>query len=172
MALPVAHSAVALGISRQREPRVVALVLLVAILPDFDFALVWGLGLPVDVYHRTFSHSLVAALLLSALYSWFRPPSLKSLAPGVFFVVLISHSLLDILCTADAADHGVMLFWPVSDLRIGWPVLVPLYRQFAESPFSWPGSLRFTVLELLLAGPLWAGVRVLRNRFADEANPG
>ncbi len=73
------------------------------------------------------------------------------------------------LCTADVADHGVMLLWPVITERWGWAALVPLYRLFADSPFSLSGALRFTLLETLLAAPLWGmGRLLLRPLLPDQ----
>ena len=48
-----------------------------------------------------------------------------------------------------------MLLWPFTNTRFGWPVLVPLYRLLADSPFSLRGAALFTLLEILLAWPLW-----------------
>ncbi len=163
MALPVAHAAFALGWTRSRDAGILLFLSLVAIAPDFDFALVWGLGWPVHDFHRTFSHSLPAASLVTALYWALRPAWLKRVSVWVFFAVLASHAVLDMMCTSDAADHGVQLFWPFASARLGWPVLVPLYRLFAESPFSLEGALRFTALEILLAVFLWMAARGLRN---------
>lgn len=162
MALPVAHWAVAQGVTTTRDWRVRLFLAILVLLPDFDFALVWGLGLPVEIYHRTFSHSLAFFLVLTVFWARWQPGGLGQVSPALFVVVLSTHSLMDLLCTADAADHGVMLFWPFSDQRFGWSVLVPLYRLFAESPFTLPGALRFTLLELALAVPLWAGTLAVR----------
>ncbi len=166
MALPVAHTAFALGWTRSRDAKVLLFLSLLAIAPDFDFALVWGLGWPVHDYHRTFSHSLPAALLATGIYWLLRPAWLERVSAKVFFAVVASHAVLDMMCTSDAADHGVQLFWPFASARLGWPVLVPLYRLFAESPFSAEGALRFTALEALLAVFLWMAARGLRNTLA------
>ena len=82
-------------------------------------------------------------------------------------MLLASHSVVDLACTADVMDHGVELFWPLLDVRLGWPVLVPLYRLFAESPFSLQGALLFTFLELMLALLLWFLMRLFRS-FRDS----
>ncbi len=172
MALPVAHLAVALGASRRRSKSDLLLLVILALAADFDFALVWGLGLPLDVYHRTFSHSLTAAVAVTGLYGWLRARiAAFELSPFLVFCVYLSHPLLDLLCTADAADHGVMLLWPLSTERFGWAVLVPLYQQFAVSPFSLQGALRFTLLEVLLAVPLWASVAWLRRCIRAAERP-
>lgn len=162
MALPVAHLSIALGAGGSKDWKSILILGLLSVAPDFDFALVWGLGLPVDSYHRTFSHSLTAALLIAVAYALVRPAWLR-LSPWLVLAVYASHSLLDLLCTADIADHGVMIFWPFSLERFGGPILVPLYRNFAESPFSLAGATLFTVLELMLAPMLWAAAWLVRR---------
>ncbi len=168
MALPVAHVSIAMGATRSRDPIILAGLALLSVLPDFDFALVWGFGLPIEEQHRTWSHSVSFAVGLTLLWHWFRPRRFADLSARTFFAVLISHALLDLLCTEDPLDHGVMLFWPLSDARLGWSVLVPLYLEFAESPFTLPGALRFTLVEFALALPLWGlsrGLLLIASRF-------
>ena len=162
MALPVAHTAVALGLTRSRDPLAWVFLGFLSILPDFDFILVWGLGLPINIYHRTFSHSLFFCVAMALLWMVIRPARLKAISPLLVAMVLLSHSFLDMLCTADVLDHGVVFFWPLSDYTLGWPTLVPLYLFFGSSPFSFNGAIRFTFLEMLLAGPLWLSARFLR----------
>ena len=57
MALPIAHWAVALAITQSRDQKIQAPAALLAILPDFNFILVWELGLSLQDFHRIFSHS-------------------------------------------------------------------------------------------------------------------
>lgn len=154
MALPVAHGAFVFGATKDRNTLALLFLVIVSVAPDFDFFFVWFLGLPMHTFHRTFAHSIPFASALTLLYAWVRPKWLSQISASLFFLVLVSHGLIDLLCTADAYDHGVMLFWPVSTSRWGWSVLVPLYQQFGESPFTLQGALRFSGLELLLA-PLW-----------------
>lgn len=163
MALPIAHSAVAVGITRSRDPLVLAFLAGLSILPDLDWLLVWGFGLEREVFHRTFSHSIGFSLLLALLWSLVRPVRLKSVSSLLVFSAVLSHALVDLMCTANVTDHGVMLFWPLSESRMGWPILVPLYLVFAASPFSLQGALRLTLLEVVLALPLWWFVRSIRN---------
>jgi len=162
MALPLAHSAVALGLTRSRDPLTWAFLGFLSILPDFDFIQVWGLGLPIGIYHRTFSHSLLFCMAMALLWMVIRPARLKAISPLLVAMVLLSHSFLDMLCTADVLDHGVVFFWPLSNYHMGWPTLVPLYLFFGSSPFSFSGAIRFTLLEMFLAGPLWLSTRSLR----------
>lgn len=154
MPLPVAHSSFAAGLTASRDRLVLFAACLVAIVPDLDFALVWGLGWPLDEFHRTFSHSLLFALILTGLWSLLRPRRLRALGPGLFFSILLSHLVLDSLCTANASRYGVMIFWPLSYARFGWPVLVPLYAPFGNSPFSVRSFLLFSLLEVFMALPL------------------
>ncbi len=164
MALPVAHGAVALALTRDRDYFFLLTLALLSILPDGDFILVWGWGWEMGPHHRTFSHSLLFFAGLTLLWIFVRPRRLGSVSAPLFFAVLCSHSLLDLLCTADVS-HGVMLFWPLLDWRLGWPVLVPLYQAFALSPFSLHGAVNFTLLEMALALPLWMCSRGLSAPF-------
>lgn len=166
MALPIAHFAVAGGLAKHRSWPALVFLAILSVAPDFDFLLVWLFKLPQHEVHRTWSHSVPFALMASLVWPMLRPRFLKDISSVLFFAVLMSHGLIDLLCTLDAADHGVMLFWPFSEARFGWPVLVPLYLLFADSPFTPGGALRFTLLELLLAAPLFFLARTLR-RFGE-----
>lgn len=170
MALPIAHFAVAGGLTKQRSWPVLVFLATLSVAPDFDFLLVWLFKFPTQEVHRTWSHSIPFALLVSLLWPMIRPRFLKGVSAPLFFAVLMSHGVIDLLCTLDASDHGVMLLWPFSAARFGWPVLVPLYLLFADSPFSAGGALRFTLLELFLAAPLFLLARTLR-RFSDYLAP-
>jgi membrane-bound metal-dependent hydrolase YbcI (DUF457 family) len=156
MALPVAHSAVACGLTRTRDRWTLALLSLFSVLPDFDFAIVLLFDTTISESHRTWTHSLLFALVLSLLWKWLRPAGMRAVSAVTVFLVVASHAVVDLLCTADALDHGVMLFWPFSELRVGWPVLVPLYQLLAETPFSVWGIVAFTLVESMMAPLLWA----------------
>ena len=161
MALPTAHASIALGLSAVDTWTKRATICLLCLLPDFDFALV-ALGVPLSEAHRTFSHSLAFAVAIALL--WRLWPTARRWIPSRWiFAAVISHGLYDMLCTADAADHGVMLLWPASDWRLGWPILVPLYRLVGETPFSLAGAAGFTLLEAIMAWPLWRLSRTLSN---------
>lgn len=162
LALPLAHTSLALGLTSLRDLRGLVFVAFLSFSPDLDFLLVWGLDLPRAEYHRTFSHSIVFCLVVAVIWAFIRPRALRNVSSGLCFAVLLSHAALDILCTADTVDHGVLLLWPLNDYRFGYPVLVPLYRLFGDSPFSLEGAWRFTLLECLLAIPFWYTARVLR----------
>ncbi len=163
MALPVAHAAVAWGLAPTRDRWTLALLAVFSFAPDLDFILVVCFGLPLQDFHRTWSHSLPFALVVALFWARFRPQRFAAVSGLVVFAVLASHGAIDLFCTANAADHGVMWFWPLDATRFGWPVLVPVYRVLADSPFTAGGALLFTLLELVLAGPLWMGGRACRH---------
>ncbi len=142
-----------------------ALLAVLSFAPDFDFLLVAGFDLPMREFHRTWSHSLLSAAVVGLLWARLRPVRFASISGPLVFLVLASHGAIDLLCTADAADHGVMWLWPLDTTRYGWPVLVPIYRRLAESPFTAGGALLFTLLEAVLAGPFWAGGRACRHLY-------
>jgi len=173
MALPTAHAAVAVGLTRKRSIRVLLFLAFLSVLPDFDFlAVLLRWQNPQFDLHRSWSHSLFFSATLTLLWYWIRPQIriLKEVSPGLFFSALVSHAILDMLCTSNAADHGVAILWPFLDTRYGWPVLVPLYLKFASSPFSITGALKFTSLELLLAGPLFLFAGMMRASFYHIIN--
>lgn len=155
MALPVAHVSIAWGLSGKRDKHSLVLLGLISFSPDFDLFFVWFLGQSLNTFHRTWSHSLTFALVVAGIWWLCRPERFNRISPLLVFVIVASHAVLDFACTLDVADHGVMFFWPWSDYRIGWAILVPLYLVFGDSPFSWSGALRFSLLEVLLAVPLW-----------------
>ena len=170
MALPVAHVAVAYAICRSTDRPTLICLAFLSIVPDFDLLLVWMFDVSMSVYHRTFTHSLLFVLLVAALWLAARPKRLQTVSFGLVFLVVASHGFLDMLCTADATDHGVMLFWPLTEHRLGWPVLVPLYRLFASTPFTVRGFVLFTFLEVLLVISLWLLLRSGRSAVSGFVN--
>jgi membrane-bound metal-dependent hydrolase YbcI (DUF457 family) len=175
MALPLVHSSIAAGLARTRDPILLGSLAFLSVLPDFDFLFVWAFGGSAHTWHRTWSHSIVFALVLTLIWKHVRSGRFKAITPALFFTVLVSHCLVDLVCVQDPLDHGIMIFWPLSEVRLGWPVMVPLYLTFGDSPFSVEGALRFSALELILAAPLWAvsrtlsaGIPQLRSRFRED----
>ncbi|MCA9072466.1 MAG: metal-dependent hydrolase, partial [Planctomycetaceae bacterium] len=82
------------------------------------------------VYHRGISHSLLAVAVLSPLLAWgfqrwYRNAVSFSRWFAFFFLVLLTHILLD-CCTT----YGTQLFLPFSDYRVAWNtvfIIDPLY---------------------------------------------
>jgi membrane-bound metal-dependent hydrolase YbcI (DUF457 family) len=88
MALPVAHSSVALGATKSRDPLVLAFLAVLSVSPDFDFLFVVLFDLPMHEFHRTWSHSIIVALVAALLWARLRPKRLAAISPILFFVVL------------------------------------------------------------------------------------
>jgi membrane-bound metal-dependent hydrolase YbcI (DUF457 family) len=110
--LPLAHGLVgAAVVAAVREPAALRrrwpllIGALVALIPDVDFLL---------RTHRTFTHSLAFALLVTGvlLAVGGRARARAALAYGLAFT---SHGLLDFVTTN--RGRGVQLLWPVSDTR-------------------------------------------------------
>lgn len=82
------------------------------------------------VYHRGLSHSLFAVVVLSpflawGFWRWYRNAVSFWRWYGFFFLVLLTHILLD-CCTT----YGTQLFLPFSDERVAWNtvfIIDPLY---------------------------------------------
>ncbi len=170
MALPVAHYSFAAGLTGCRTWTPCLAIGLISVAADFDLALVWGLNLPLQQFHRTFSHSIGFAVLASLLWKFWRPRQLEGIGARAFLIAWLSHIFIDLLCTLDRADHGLVLFWPISEQRWGWAVLVPLYQLVAETPFTLRGAAGFTLLEVVLAYPLWKTGSFLRPYLKAAAD--
>src|SRR5687768_13887513 len=121
MSLPILHSlvgagAVALcysGNSSSPSWRFMLLGSLIAVSPDLDYLLVYGLNMCQEC-HRSYTHSIFFALavtLLGLLLTSFSNIK-RTLACGA---ALLSHGILDFLVAYDKA--GVKLFHPFSQTR-------------------------------------------------------
>ncbi len=110
---------------------------LIATIPDLDVLLkpFYADGNFV-VVHRSFSHSILCSLLLSAFFAKF---SLKEYPFKkrfqFFFYVLFTHALLD-CCTT----YGTQLFWPFDRRLISFNnihVIEPIYTLCLLLPLVW-----------------------------------
>lgn len=107
-----------------------------AVAPDLDFAL--GIALERGAaYHGTFTHSIVATLVVAGLFLPF----------GIRWGVLAgssfgSHLLVDLL--DDRGRTNVLLGWPLTSER---PLAIA--RIFPQVPFYHGGGLREALLSLL-----------------------
>ena len=151
--LPVA-AGIALGRSRV-PPRLVAVGMAAAMLPDADVAMfALGIDYAHAFGHRGASHSLVFALACGLLAACFarilKAPPLTAL----LFVALsaASHPLLDMLTDGGL---GVALLWPWSDTRHFAPWRVIDVSPFANRFFSARG------VEVLLSELRWVWMPTL-----------
>ena len=94
---PIGHFSIAVAFRRKKGWLFLAFCMFLTILPDFDYIL--------GFTHRTFSHSLVFAVITGYIISrkyWL-----------YFSSMIVSHSVLDMLCQ-DVPRNGVQFFWPFS----------------------------------------------------------
>lgn len=176
MPFPVAHGIVGASIvaasrpiSASREDCKALLVgALLAICPDFDFFLVWFLGLG-DNWHRSFSHSLAFALIVGLLAAALsKAPSSKEAA--AYVLAVLSHGLLDLLTTKRTG--GVELFWPFSPRRLKFVLFdypdVHLSQKIHPVAEFLLDLLKFSVIELIIFAPLLVTL-LLVNRLRSRA---
>ncbi len=134
-------------------------------LPDLDLVpSLWGV--PFRRTHRKASHSLlVLAPLIGlswiAVYSSDLPLDRRLMA--AWTAALLSHLLLDVLCTGPVLGrrgHGIPLFWPLARRR--WFVRQPMVPEVDLLEEVTPGLLVRTCLqELVHLGPAAAALLVL-----------
>lgn len=178
MSLPIGHLLAGVCVHAAMAPRVKplggrlawALTALLPQVPDFDFFAVWVLDQPSHVWHRTWSHSLLFALVcgLLGVALWRRAgdgegADRDALWIGLFAALLVlSHDLVDMLGYGGggAPGRGVALWWPLSDVAVaapaGWQVLPPGIWDHGRGP------LKAALMECAWLGPpalIAAGLR-------------
>lgn len=178
MPSPIAHSISGYALSRlpfvnkQLPGKVIALTPLAALygifvscLPDLDFLpqIVTGIR-----FHRGPSHSLVAAVLVSALLAFvihrFRKSTRRQTHYGGLFKLTIGfygmHLLMDLVT---AGGSGMPLLWPLSDRTFSAPF--SLFPPVHHSRGLWDMShLTFISVELLYAVVLFAVIGFIKGR--------
>jgi membrane-bound metal-dependent hydrolase YbcI (DUF457 family) len=126
-------------------------------LPDLDLVpSLWGV--PYRRVHRQATHSLPVLTSLVAL-AWGVVQTLELPMNGKFMLAwtaaLMSHLVLDILCTGPAlgqGGHGIPLLWPLTSRR--WSVPRPMFPQVNLLEGVSPGVIgRACLRELLHLGP-------------------
>ncbi|MFD2915575.1 metal-dependent hydrolase [Psychroserpens luteus] len=100
-----------------------------SILPDLD---VLGFSFGIDYLHplghRGFTHSILFALLWSALLAFFLGKSRKLIFAVVLFLSTVSHGLLDAMTSG---GKGVGFFIPFENSRYFFP-----FREIKVSPIG------------------------------------
>jgi membrane-bound metal-dependent hydrolase YbcI (DUF457 family) len=161
MPLPLAHGLVGAAIVASVHPegprwKPLLAGAAIAIAPDLDFALLWGLHL--RGVHRTFTHSMPFALAVTILIGAVlgRHRWRAALAYGA---ALVSHGLLDF--TAAKAAPGVMLLWPFSAERFKLGAF-----GFAEMSRGMPFAeiVYWTAWEAAIFAPILAVTLLARRR--------
>jgi membrane-bound metal-dependent hydrolase YbcI (DUF457 family) len=143
----------------------------VAILPDVDYLLVWGFGLD-DTWHRSFTHSLIFALIVGLCAAAIIGAQYWQEAL-VYITAALSHGLLDALTTKES--RGVELYWPFSTrwVRLGlfdYPETKLGALQLPWSDTLWL-ILKTSALEFVIFAPLLLIVIYLNKRRSPEQQP-
>ncbi len=135
--------------------------LFVANLPDLDFLgqLLTGLRL-----HRGPSHSLLAALIVSALLAWIVHYYRRQSSYSLLFILTLgiygSHLLLDLFT---AGGRGIPLLWPLSSQYFRSPFA--LFPAVHHSHGLWDNShLIFISAEILYSLILLSGLQLWKAR--------
>ncbi|MBI4851238.1 MAG: metal-dependent hydrolase [Acidobacteria bacterium] len=141
----------------------IALVALLANLPDFDFALVWLTG--NLLWHRNFSHSILFALFIGALTCLLYDRKWSFGRWLVLSLVVFSHTLLDFFTSNSQIVKGVMVFWPFSQERFTADfIFYPLHnwRIFNGLELLFKMSV-MGLVELLIYSPIFLLLMLLRH---------
>ena len=118
---------------------------LLALSPDFDFAVEWLINVPD--FHRGLTHSLLISCIVGIIFCMLHGAAEQRLALA-YALAYLSHSLLDF---ATSTKGGVKLLWPFSDdyYHLGW-------TKMLEVPFG-PGIreiLTWMLLETVIFLPV------------------
>jgi inner membrane protein len=171
-AVPIALTGI-LG-RRHISTRLLMAGIFAAILPDLDvLAFRFGIPYAADWGHRSFSHSLLFALIIALMGMLLARP-LKTRRKTAFWFLLLataSHGILDAFTNGGL---GVAFFWPVSSQRFFFPVQpiqvspLALERFFSargltvlRSEFVW---VWLPCLSVAAAAMIYRGVRGLMSR--------
>ena len=173
MPLPIAHGLVGASVvellrpsSQRRSVKLLLLGALLAISPDFDYALNW-LRISWGGWHHGFTHSIPFALVVGlVLIVICRDWSVRSYL--LFTLAYVSHALLDFMFTE---SRGIALWWPFTNYR--YKARFPSLIEYAWSRASLFETildiLKLCLLELVIFGPILLVVLWIRHVSAREA---
>ena len=175
MPLPIAHgllgASVVAGLRPSSAPRrgkMLLLGALLAISPDFDYALNW-LRIDYGGWHHGFTHSIPFALLVGlVMIAVFRDWKLRSYL--VFTLAYMSHTLLDFMFTE---SRGVALWWPFTNYR--YKLRLPYPIDYAWSHASWLATVadvvKLCIAEVLIYAPILFLVLWIRHTLTKRSRP-
>jgi len=127
-----------------------------AIIPDFDFLLIWVFHLDSE-WHRSFTHSIPMGFIVAALAM-----GLLGIArireALTYAAAFMSHGILDFLTTKQGG--GVELFWPFTHERLKLGMI-----SFSELThgITLLEGLRVSLIELSLCVPLLLALLLVRE---------
>ncbi|MEJ7576190.1 MAG: metal-dependent hydrolase [Pyrinomonadaceae bacterium] len=164
MPLPISHGLVGASVVALNQPQnpilcswqSLLLSALLAISPDFDFFLVWGLQLGRGL-HRGFTHSLIFAGVVTALMLMILGIS-RIREAIIYGSAYLSHALLDFSTTKFGG--GVELLWPFSTQRFKLELI-----GLSEFPIGFKLSeiIKYSVIELMIFVPLLLIILLFRK---------
>lgn len=124
------------------------------LLPDIDIPIYWLLkniiGLPVEWFHRTFTHSFLIPLILLILAIILQKMHKASIMLAIASFAWSLHIILDLLLMGYAIP-----FWPFYNIEVGVGIL---------DRIGWP-ALMEGIDALLLLGWLWH--EELKHKISD-----
>jgi len=150
-------------------------IIVAASLPDFD--LIPGLILGnSDIFHRTVSHSIYAAIFSGVLFFI----CLKALAIDlaltrsiVWTTAVLSHLVIDWLTFDNVSPQGIAALWPVSDIFFmsNTTIFMHIERHNLFDPDTIIHNLTAGLLELIILLPMALVIRKLLFRpvYAGES---
>lgn len=172
MPLPIAHGLLGASVvealrpsSRPRSAKLLLLGALLAISPDFDYALNW-LRIAWGGWHHGFTHSIPFALVLGlVLIAIFRDWHVRSYL--VFTLAYVSHALLDFMFTE---SRGIALWWPFTNYRYKARLPGPIDYAWNDASLSamLVDLLKLCLMELVIFGPILLAVIWIRSAFTRE----
>ncbi len=149
---------------------------LLGILPDLDYIGVWFLNFG-GTWHRGFSHSLLVAIIVGALFALWETTGTRIRWAMVYGAAMASHGLLDALLSVKS---GVALLWPLTSQRFAaglleYPDTINVkYYPSVDVLAIRDGFqlLRFSAIELVIMGGLLIVTlivkRIVKSRLPRE----
>lgn len=153
---PVAHSAVGLlgwqKFSEKKNLKTVLIFILIANLPDIDFAFYLFLGEKALHLHQYFTHN-VFFVVITAIACW---PLFKSKTERFgILLVAFSHLLLDYFTIDLVNPKGFRLFYPFSSQVFNFGIFPNLLKGNWEEVFSFYNLLVISLETAFFAVPVF-----------------
>lgn len=150
----------------------VALFAMLANLPDIDMLAGYLLTGDVLAYHGKITHGVLFALLSAWLTARIRQTDRRAYAAIIYFLVILSHDLIDSLTGPNLGwhgTHGMPMFWPLSEARLAMPVtLFPGPHHDTWARLISLHNLKVIAYELVVFAPLIASLSLLLGRCRDN----
>lgn len=185
MASPVGHSLIAVSIVMvwsARFPRhrtiswfrkhawILFAAVVLANVPDLDYVPGMVIG-DLNAFHYGFTHSLgfiLAFWVLLMLAGRLCRLDIRRWAV-LAAALLLSHLLVDIVTADGRGPYGIMLFWPLSEIRIHSPVtLFPMYSKAQMGDLWQWRNLGSLLQEVAVSGSLLLAVWWRKTRHGTE----